>query len=80
MVERVTILQFIGIIIVAIMFLKLETIMKLYFTNKISSQTSNIFWMLLIIYLIWKLVVTGEFPLHSRFHDMDKYPDVVVSI
>ena len=77
---RFTVLQFIGIIIVFLLFLKLETVMKLYFTNKISSRTSNIFWMLLITYLIWQWMVTGEFPLHSKLYYLNKSPDIVVSI
>lgn len=73
---RFTVLQYIGIIIVFILFLRLQTV----FTNKISSRTINVFWMLLVTYLIWQWMVTGEFPLHSKLYYLNKSPDIVVSI
>ena len=77
---RFTVLQFIGIIIVFLLFLRLQSVIKLYFTNKTSAQTINVFWMLLVTYLIWQWMVTGEFPLHSKLYYWNKSPDIVVSI
>jgi hypothetical protein len=75
-----TVLQFIGIIIVCILFIKLEDVMNLYFTNKISSRTSNILLMLFVVYVIWIYIATGKFPLHSKSYYWNKSPDIVVAI
>jgi hypothetical protein len=73
---KFTTLQFIGIIIVFMLFLRLQTV----FANKIPPRTINVFWILLVTYLIWKFVVTGEFPLHSKLYYLNKSPDIVISI
>jgi hypothetical protein len=77
---RFTTLQFIGIIIATILFMKLQPVMRLYFTNKrlgISSRTSNIFLMLLFTYSTWNFVVNGKFPFHTV---SDNITDIVVTI